>query len=80
MCFGNLEIADDESLLSRFLSEGESATRELDHRASESTYRDRRVYLTVSVADDDTRIQVAHDGPGKLIQSAPLPIQRVISQ
>ena len=73
MCFGNLEIKDEETLLSRMLSGESSGHQEMRERANEGLYRDRTVSLKVSIGEDDTRILVSHTGPGRLTRMIPAP-------
>lgn len=73
ICYGNLEIKDDENFASRMLAgedDGESAWRQ---RADSEPYASRGVQLNVSIGDNDTRIQVSHDGPGRMTRMTPAP-------
>lgn len=73
MCFGNLEIKDEETLVSRMLSGEVSGKAEMRQRANEKMYQDRYVQLKVSIGDHDTRVLVSHNGPGRLTRMTPAP-------
>lgn len=73
MCYGNLEISDRDTFVSRLLSGDESGGAELKNRADESPYCDRKVELKVSVGDADTRFMITHDGPGRMTRLTPAP-------
>lgn len=73
MCFGNLQIKDEETLITRMLSGEESGQDDMRDRANEKIYRDRFVELKVSIGDDDTRVLVSHNGPGRLTRMIPAP-------
>ena len=73
MCYGNLELKDEDTLISRMLSGEESGGADLKSRADEAPFCDRKVELKVSVGDSDTRFQVAHDGPGRMTRLTPAP-------
>ncbi|MEM8666217.1 MAG: response regulator [Planctomycetota bacterium] len=73
ICFGNLEITDDETLVSRMLSGDTSGRQEMQDRAKEEVYRDRKVSLKVSIGSEDTRVLVSHSGPGRLTRLVPAP-------
>lgn len=73
ICFGNLEVSDAETIVSRLLSGDPSGAEDLRKRANEPAYRDRTVSLKVSVGTSDTRILVSHNGPGRLVRLTPAP-------
>ncbi len=73
ICYGNLEIKDEEQLVSQFLSGEQSGENGMSERASAEPYSERRVELKVSVGDDDTRILVSFDGPGRMTRMTPAP-------
>jgi CheY-like chemotaxis protein len=73
ICYGNLEVKDDETFVDRLLSGDESGRVELRERADTAPYCERSVQLKVSVGDDDTRILVSHDGPGRMTRMTPAP-------
>ncbi|MGI9474328.1 MAG: response regulator [Rubripirellula sp.] len=73
MCYGNLELKDEDTFVSRMLSGDESGGAELKNRADEPPYCNRRVELKVSVGDKDTRLLIAHDGPGRMTRMTPAP-------
>ncbi len=73
ICFGNLEIRDENMFVSRLLSGDPSGAEALKQRASQTPYRDRTVDLKVSVGKADTRILVSHSGPGRLVRLTPAP-------
>jgi CheY-like chemotaxis protein len=73
ICYGNLEVKDDETFVDRLLSGDESGRVELRERADAAPYCERSVQLKVSVGDDDTRILVSHDGPGRMTRMTPAP-------
>jgi CheY-like chemotaxis protein len=73
ICFGNLEVMDEDSFVNRFLSGDHSGETEMRELARHAPYRDRSVELKVSVGDDDTRILVSHDGPGRMTRLTPAP-------
>ena len=73
ICFGNLEVKDEDVFISRLLSGDPSGAEALKKRASQTPYRDRTVDLKVSVGKSDTRILVSHSGPGRLVRLTPAP-------
>ncbi|QDT01677.1 Luminescence regulatory protein LuxO [Rubripirellula lacrimiformis] len=73
ICFGNLEIRDDEDLLSRYLGGDESALDDLATRAASEPYAGRKVELRFSIGKDDTRILVRHNGRGRVTRMSPAP-------
>lgn len=73
ICYGNLEVKDDETFVDRLLSGDESGRVELRERSDAAPYCERSVQLKVSVGDDDTRILVSHDGPGRMTRMTPAP-------
>jgi CheY-like chemotaxis protein len=73
ICYGNLEVEDDDTFVSRLLAGDPSGEADLDSRSETAPYRDLEVQLKVSVGDDDTRILVSHDGNGRLTRMTPAP-------
>lgn len=73
ICFGNLEIEDEHTIVTRLLSGDESGEAELNQRADVAPFRDRRIQLKVSVGRKDTRVLVSHDGPGRMTRLTPAP-------
>ena len=73
MCYGNLEIKDEDPVVSRMFEGDECNNDEIRERASQKPYCDRRVLLKVSVSADDTRFFISHDGPGRLTRLTPAP-------
>src|SRR6056297_405393 len=73
VCFGSLEIHDDEDLLSRLLSGDVAATQEMRQRAASEPYRDHTVCLKVSIDRVDTRVSVTHTGRGQMARLSPPP-------
>lgn len=67
MCYGNLELADEDSSVGRLLSGDESGIHDLNALAAAEPYSKRTVELKVSVGEDDTRILVGHTGPGRIM-------------
>ena len=72
-CHAAEEEGEEEGLVGRLLSGDDAGGQDLKQRASETPYRDRRVQLKVSIGDNDTRILVRHDGPGRLTRMRPAP-------
>jgi CheY-like chemotaxis protein len=73
ICFGNLEIKDEETLIERMLSGEAGGMDDMRDRANDQTYRERQVTLKVSVGQSDTRISVSHNGPGRMTRMVPAP-------
>jgi hypothetical protein len=73
ICYGNLEIKDEDTVVGRLLSGDESGQTDLMSRADAAPYCDRKVQVKVSVGDGDTRVLVSHDGPGRLTRLTPAP-------
>ncbi len=73
ICYGNLEVKDEDTFVSRLLSGDESGILDLQVRADLPPYCERSVELKVSVGDNDTRVLVSHDGPGRLTRMTPAP-------
>lgn len=73
ICYGNLEITDDDTFVSRLLSGDPSGEADLNSRSETGPYQDLEVQLKVSVGEDDTRILVAHDGNGRMTRMTPAP-------
>ncbi len=62
ICYGNLEMRDDEEKIYELIRSG-SSSETVAHK----------VRLVVSVGIEDTRISVAHEGPGASCRSTPAP-------
>jgi CheY-like chemotaxis protein len=62
ICYGNLEMRDDEDNIYKLLR-GEITAPDVPYK----------VRLVVSVGVDDTRISIAHDGPGAMNRTTPAP-------
>ncbi len=73
ICYGNLEVKDEDTFVSRLLSGDPTGAQDLRKRASKPPYCDRTVDLKVSVGSSDTRILVSHSGPGRLTRLTPAP-------
>lgn len=73
ICYGNLEVKDNETFVSRLLAGDPSGEVDLNSRAETAPYCDLGVQLKVSVGDDDTRLLVSHDGEGRLTRMTPAP-------
>jgi CheY-like chemotaxis protein len=73
ICYGNLEVQDSETFVSRTLSGEEGGEKEWKDRADSAPYAQRGVQLKVSIGDDDTRILVSHEGPGRMTRMTPAP-------
>ncbi len=73
ICYGNLEINDQDTAISRMLAGDESGAAELRARADAKPYCDRHVALKISVGRNDTRVLVSHDGPGRMTRMTPAP-------
>jgi len=73
MCYGNLEIKDEDTVVSRMFSGDQSEHDELRERAVQKPYCDRKVVLKVSVSKVDTRFFISHDGPGRMTRLTPAP-------
>ncbi|MFK8112722.1 MAG: response regulator [Rubripirellula sp.] len=74
MCYGNLELQDDEgSSVTRLLSGEDSGIHDLNARAAEEPFAKRSVSLKVSIDQADTRVLVSHSGPGRLTRMSPAP-------
>jgi CheY-like chemotaxis protein len=73
ICYGNLEVQDTDTFVSRLLAGEEGGEVEWNDRASSAPYCQRSVQMNVSVGDTDTRIQVSHDGPGRMTRLLPAP-------
>jgi CheY-like chemotaxis protein len=73
ICYGNLEVKDEDTFVNRLLSGDESGNVDLKNRADVAPYSQRSVEMKVSVGDDDTRILVSHDGPGRMTRLIPAP-------
>ena len=55
MCYGNLEIKEEDPVVSRMFTEDSRNNDEVRDRAAVHPYRDRKVQLRVSVSTVDTR-------------------------
>jgi CheY-like chemotaxis protein len=64
ICYGNLELTDEDARVRTWLAGNDADTDSLMAQPDGSTERDRIVRLKVSVGSRDTRISVAHEGPG----------------
>ena len=73
ICYGNLEVKDEETFVSSLLAGEESGELDWKNRANQAPYCERSVQLKVSVGDNDTRILVSHDGPGRMTRMTPAP-------
>ena len=73
MCYGNLEIKNEDTVVSRMFAGDESNHDELLERAAQKPYCERKVLLRVSVSTVDTRFFISHDGPGRLTRLTPAP-------
>ena len=73
ICYGNLEIKDEDTAVDRMLADEESGVAELEHLADIEPYRDLAVELKVSVGSDDTRILISHQGSGRMTRMRPAP-------
>jgi len=73
ICYGNLQVTDEDTCVSRLLAGDASGAADLNSRAESPPYCDHKVQLRVSVADDDTRILVSHDGDGRMTRLTPAP-------
>lgn len=73
MCFGNLQISDEETIVSRILSDDPSGIQDLRTRAKMEPYRDLSTTLKVSIGIDDTRILIRHSGRGRATRMTPAP-------
>jgi CheY-like chemotaxis protein len=73
MCYGNLEIKDEDPVVSRMFAGDHSDKDELRERATQKPYCDRKVLLKVSVSTIDTRFFISHDGPGRMTRLTPAP-------
>ncbi|MCP4889183.1 MAG: response regulator [Planctomycetaceae bacterium] len=73
ICFGNLEVSEEEAVITQILSGEESGHQELRELANQATYRDRHVSLKVSIGEHDTRVLVSHNGPGRSMRTIPAP-------
>lgn len=73
ICYGNLELTDEDQFVSRLLAGDASGEADLDRRAKSEPYCDREVQFRVSVAEDDTRLLVSCDGDGRMTRLTPAP-------
>ncbi len=62
ICYGNLEMRDDEEKIYGVIR-GDAVPEQVPHK----------VRLVVSVGLEDTRISVAHEGPGAMCRTTPAP-------
>ncbi len=73
MCYGNLEIKDEDPVVSRMFAVDSPDHHELRERATQKPYCDRKVLLKVSVSKADTRFSISHEGPGLMTRLTPAP-------
>ncbi|MCG8649075.1 MAG: response regulator [Pirellulales bacterium] len=73
ICFGNLELQENEEAVKRLLSGDLAGSQDVHDRAEAEPYCQRKVELKVSVGQGDTRILVSHEGPGRLTRMTPAP-------
>jgi CheY-like chemotaxis protein len=73
ICYGNLNIKDEDTAVGRMVVGQESGESELEHLADIEPYCSLAVELKVSVGNDDTRILVSHEGPGRMTRMTPAP-------
>ncbi|TWU43839.1 Luminescence regulatory protein LuxO [Novipirellula aureliae] len=73
ICYGNLELQDEDPRIANAIHRKGDSRQELTELAQTHPYRKRFVHLKVSVGEDDTRISVAHDGPGRIARFHPAP-------
>ncbi len=73
ICYGNLELQDEDTVVSRMLAGEQSGKDDLRGRADSQPYAERKVELKISVGNDDTRVLVSHDGPGRMTRMTPAP-------
>lgn len=73
MCFGNLQIPDEETIVSRILADDPTGVQDLRVRVKESLYRDLSTTLKVSIGIEDTRISIRHSGRGRATRMTPAP-------
>lgn len=73
MCYGNLEIKDEDPVVSRMFAVDSPDHHELRERATQKPYCDRKVLLKVSVSKVDTRFSISHEGPGLMTRLTPAP-------
>ena len=73
VCFGNLELIEEDETLGRAISGERESWQAIAEKARLAPYRKRAVHLKVSVGEDDTRISVEHDGPGRIARFSPAP-------
>jgi CheY-like chemotaxis protein/anti-sigma regulatory factor (Ser/Thr protein kinase) len=73
MCFGNLQIPDEETVVARILADDPTGIRDLRIRASDDQYRNLTTTLMVSIGIEDTRISIRHSGHGRATRMTPAP-------
>ena len=73
MCYGNLEIKDEDPVVSRMFAVDSPHHHELRERAKQKPYCNRKVLLKVSVSNADTRFSISHEGPGLMARLTPAP-------
>lgn len=73
MCFGNLQIPDEETIVARILADDPTGILDLRVRAREETYRDLSTTLKLSVGIEDTRVSIRHSGRGRATRLTPAP-------
>lgn len=73
MCFGNLQIPDEETIVSRILSDDPTGIDDLRARAKTEPFCDLSTTLKISIGTDDTRILIRHSGRGRATRLTPAP-------
>lgn len=73
VCYGNLELQDEDTSVKRLLSGDDSGVHDLKSLAATERFAKRKVELKVSVGEADTRILVGHHGPGSMMRMTPAP-------
>jgi len=73
ICYGNLELRDEDPRIANAIHRKGTSREDLVELAESQPYRKRFVHLKVSVGQNDTRISVAHDGPGRIARFHPAP-------
>jgi CheY-like chemotaxis protein len=73
MCYGNLEMHDEDAAVGQLLAGNESGVHELTVRAAAEPYAKHSVELKVSIDKQDTRVLVAHTGKGRMTRMSPAP-------
>tara|TARA_R110002049_G_scaffold4601_5_gene32019 strand:+ start:36419 stop:37333 length:915 start_codon:yes stop_codon:yes gene_type:complete len=73
ICYGNLELTDEDERVASLLVGDESSDRSLVNEFGGAPHVKRAVRLKVSVGDADTRISVSHEGDGPMVRTTPAP-------